>query len=273
MSTLDVSLLTDILLLRSKRITFCVMCGYAFWIALKVRTIGPRNAFWGVSFLRTLLGAFGGGIMVPLCMGKPPGPMANDMVVSAALVAWYLAQRSPGDVVWTIFGPKGSTSARLMVLLTFELFRANFIISMTELGMATLKPAGSALFSMPLWGPLLCGAMGGSFGNFLPWDKGLSPIESGFSWPMISAFAIAAANVTLLHEPTLGPLIWSTAAPTLSASVETVRVCAVAFLWSVAVLQETVMGATWHPLKPLTTILSAIVPPVVDDVPVKAKSS
>lgn len=153
---------------------------------------------------------------------------------------------------------------RLLVLLTFETFRANFVITMTELAAATLKPT---LFAVPLWGPLLAGSMAGSFGNFLPFDKGLTPIEAGFSWPMLSAFAIAAAYLALMHEPTVGPKLWTLGAPTLERSAETCRVAAVAFLCIVGLLQETVMGPSWHPLKPLTAFLSAIVPPVVQETP------
>ncbi|KAG8464780.1 hypothetical protein KFE25_010148 [Diacronema lutheri] len=265
-----ISLIFDIVLLRGKLITLCVMCGYALFVALKVRALGPRNAFWGVSFVRTLLGAFGGGIVVPICLGMPPGPMANDMVVTAALVGWYIAQRSPGDLGFRVLGPSGLPTARLLVLLAFETFRANFVISMTDLAARTLKPS---LFATPLWGPLLCGAMAGSFGNFLPFDKGLAPIDKGFSWPMISAFSIAALYLALMHEPTIGPAIWAACAPSFERSAETCRVGAVAFLCTVGVLQETLMGPSWHPLQPLTALLSAVVPPVVAESPTKAKAS
>lgn len=265
-------------------------------LAAQVRALGPRNAFWGVSFVRTLLGAFGGGIVVPICLGMPPGPMANDMVVTAALVGWYIAQRSPGDLGFRcaasaarrraalqpaltarrphargrVLGPSGLPTARLLVLLAFETFRANFVISMTDLAARTLKPS---LFATPLWGPLLCGAMAGSFGNFLPFDKGLAPIDKGFSWPMISAFSIAALYLALMHEPTIGPAIWAACAPSFERSAETCRVGAVAFLCTVGVLQETLMGPSWHPLQPLTALLSAVVPPVVAESPTKAKAS
>mmetsp|Transcript_15037 Transcript_15037/g.38171 ORF Transcript_15037/g.38171 Transcript_15037/m.38171 type:complete len:304 (+) Transcript_15037:50-961(+) len=268
------STLVDIALLRGATVMFCIMVGYATWAALKVRGLTPRNAFWGVTFLRGLLAAFGGGIVVPICLGKPPGPFANDMVVSAALVAWFIVQRFPGDYGFRLLGPKGILPLRLLCLFAFETFRANFVITMTELAFQTLKPS---FFSIPLWGPLLAGSMAGSFGNFLPFDKGLGPIETGFSWPMISAFFISSTYLCLMHVPVVADPMWKGASfgiPNCERSAETVRVLSVGFLCVVGLLQETGMGPTWHPLKPLTSLLSAIVPPIVEEGPsAKAKKA
>lgn len=154
-----------------------------------------------------------------------------------------------------------------MILLCFETFRANFVCSMVDLAASSLKPS---LFDFALWGPLLAGSMAGSFGNFLPFDKGLAPIEAGFSWPMLSAFAVSAAHLALMHSP-LSLLLWAAVAPALERSADTCRVAAVAFLCAVGLLQETVMGPSWHPLKPLTALLSAVVPPVMQEAPAKVK--
>lgn len=43
-------------------------------------------------------GAFGGGLCVPLCLGTRPGPIGNDFVVTAAVIAWFIVHRSPGDI-------------------------------------------------------------------------------------------------------------------------------------------------------------------------------
>jgi len=250
--------LVPYLTLQAPHSFLVVAVGYALWVSLKVRAASPREAFWGLTFLRTLVGAFGGGIMVPLCLGKPPGPMGNDAVVTAALIAWYLAHRCPGDFVYELCREQGVTALRLIPCVCFEVFRANFIVTCVLLANATLK---ASLFHIPIWGPLICGSMGGSFGQFLPFDKGLTPVEKGFNWVMLSAFSVACFTHFTLNEPSMGPRIWSAFAPHYERSEATVRVMAVCFLTGVAVVQETALGPAWHPLTPITSLLSMLVEP------------
>ena len=56
--------------------------------------------------------------------------------------------------------------------------------------------AGAALpasdFTIPLFGPIFCGSIGGCGGAFLPLNKGLDPIkDNGLAPPMRSAFIAA----------------------------------------------------------------------------------
>jgi len=252
----------EVLTLRAPGSLLVFACGYAFWIALKVRATGPRGVFWGVSFLRVLIGGFGGGICVPLCLGKPVGPYANDVVVTAALFGWYLSYRSPMDVAYKYFHHEGIKELHVWMNLIFEVFRSNFIVTCVILANSTLKPS---LFHLPLWGPLLAGSMAGSFGQFLPFDKGLAPVEHGFNWLMMSAFTVAAFVHTVLHEPEYGPLVWSVVAPGMDRTESSVRLVVIFFLSSVAVLQHYIFGPQWHPLMPVTRLLSAVVPAYYDE--------
>jgi hypothetical protein len=59
--------------------------------------------------------------------------------------------------------------------------------------------------------------------------------------------------------------IWAVAAPGVERSVEAMRIGAVCVFVTVTLLQETVMGVTWHPLKPLTAALDVLVPAVIDE--------
>lgn len=144
---------------------------------------------------------------------------------------------------------------RLGVALLFEVFRVNFVCTVVDVAMATLEPS---LFRIPLWGPLICGSMAGSFGQFLPFDKGLSPIVSGFNWVMMSAFTTAASYMALVHVPETRELLWRGQ----EVSPDLARLSLFAFLLSGTVGMELGLG---HPLQPVTRLLSLVVAPVLPE--------
>lgn len=60
---------------------------------------------------------------------------------------------------------------------------------------------------------------------------------------------------------------WAVLAPGIDRSVEAMRIGGIIVFVSVTLLQETVMGVAWHPLKPLTAALDVLVPAVIDEAP------
>ena len=76
-----------------------------------------------------------------------------------------------------------------MAVLLFETFRASVVTKLTAAAGAAL-PASD--FSIPIFGPIFCGTIGGCGGAFLPLNKGLDPIkDNGLAPPMRSAFIAA----------------------------------------------------------------------------------
>lgn len=83
-----------------------------------------------------------------------------------------------------------------MVVL-YETQRASVVVKMTKAAAAAI-PATN--FSFPLFGPIFCGTIAGCGGAFLPFDKGLSPIEkTGLAPNMLTAFIAATSYHLLMH--------------------------------------------------------------------------
>ncbi len=74
----------------------------------------------------------------------------------------------------------------------YETVRAKVVLTFTIAANAAIAPS---LFSVAVFGPIICGAVSGCGGAFLPLSKGLDPIASGMQHPMISALM----GATLVH--------------------------------------------------------------------------
>jgi hypothetical protein len=75
------------------------------------------------------------------------------------------------------------------MIILYESFRAFVVTKLTLAGAAAI-PASE--FAFPVFGPIICGTIGGCGGAFLPFNKGLDPIkDNGLEPPMFSAFIAA----------------------------------------------------------------------------------
>merc|ERR1712008_431597 len=64
--------------------------------------------------------------------------------------------------------------------------RASVVVKLTTAAALVIAPT---TFSFPLFGPIMCGTLGGCGGAFLPLNKGLEPIKKkGLGLPMATAF-------------------------------------------------------------------------------------
>lgn len=85
------------------------------------------------------------------------------------------------------------------MICQFEILRAFIMTKFASAG-ASQIPASS--FSVPVFGPIFCGTLGGCGSAFWPLNKGLDPILKGLAPPMVSAF-IAATGYHLFLNTTL----------------------------------------------------------------------
>ena len=164
--------------------------------SLRVRELsaGKPRQYWLYSYFMVLLTAFGGGWVAPLLIGKPALPVANDLVLPLTLVAWYLTYMDVGvasllnvlpvKLVWTVF---------------LGLFRTHSVCNMVAVAAGALK-AGPYYPSVPLVGPIVVGTVLGSMGQFLPFTKGLTAVESGTPWPIQAAFMTSAFYHVMVHD-------------------------------------------------------------------------
>jgi hypothetical protein len=82
-----------------------------------------------------------------------------------------------------------------MVVL-FETMRASVVVKLTTAAAAAIAPSD---FAFPVFGPIFCGAVAGCGGAFLPFDKGLKPLDKGLAPNMLTALIAAACYHLFLN--------------------------------------------------------------------------
>ena len=71
----------------------------------------------------------------------------------------------------------------LNICLTM-LFRTQTMANIISLAAKTLPPSEYYPYGVALVGPIVVGTTLGSFGQFIPLDKGMSPVAAGTPWPI-----------------------------------------------------------------------------------------
>lgn len=125
---------------------------------------------------------------MPIFINGVPVPLANDAYPIAIITSFTIHHFFP--VLREVMGLSHIMKAFFIVL--YETLRAYVVVLMTT---ASAEKIPASLFSFPLFGPIICGTIGGCGGAFLPFNKGLEPIKGGLASPMLSALVAA----TLLH--------------------------------------------------------------------------
>ncbi|CAN0227462.1 unnamed protein product [Discosporangium mesarthrocarpum] len=142
---------------------------------------------------------FGGGILAPLLLGKPPVMLVNDLLVPVVCTAWFLVNRTEGFVFKFLATP----GINQTMLVLGECFRANAMCGVVQIAFKAISP--SKYYPIPIWGPVLLGTIGACGGMFLPLDKGLQGLKNGAPWPMQSAFYGSLFFHLTVNDPTVGP--------------------------------------------------------------------
>lgn len=178
----------DFVLMPNIGITFMCMVGYAFFQAEKVFSTAPPDASVAYKYVSVIFTATGGGILVPIFINGLPVPLANDYIIIALGVAFVIHHYCP--VIREVY--KISPIFKTLIIVLFETFRCSVVFKLTTAAAAKITPS---IASFPLFGPIMCGAIGGCGGAFLPLNKGLDPIKGGLGSPMFTAMV----GATVLH--------------------------------------------------------------------------
>ncbi|KAG5185252.1 hypothetical protein JKP88DRAFT_43532 [Tribonema minus] len=221
---------------------------YALVGAARVKSGPAKNMYWAQSLVLTFLMCFGGGIVAPFLLGKPPVILINDLLVVAVLGSWLVVNRLEEPVGALLRAPVISQALAFMA----EVFRANGFCRMVQVAFKEI-PAGK-YYPIPFWGPVLLGTIAGCAGMFLPFDKGLASIKGGSPWPLQSAFYGSLAFHLLAHDPHVRAALAPYAG---DYTADAARACVVAFFAAVATLQ-TYAGPHFNPFSPLHRVAYAI---------------
>jgi len=171
--------LAEFVLMNSAEIQYMCMFGYTFFHGYKLfgKLKGESVPF---KFISMIMACTGGGIIVPILINGIPVPLANDaypiaIATSFALHHYFPILREVLDL---------SALVKAMFVFLYEAMRASVVVKLTVAAGAKIAPS---LFSFPVFGPIMCGAIAGCGGAFLPFNKGLDPIKGGLLPPMLTA--------------------------------------------------------------------------------------
>jgi hypothetical protein len=175
------------LLLATNEIKYMCMLAYAFMAAKKVfSSPSASTASPAYKFVSCILATTGGGTLVPIFLNGIPVAMAQDAYMIAILLAYCLHEYFPilKDVVDL------SPYFKVPLVAMFEIQRAYVVCTLTKVAAIQITPSQ---FSFAIFGPIMCGAVGGCGAAFFPLSLGYTPIHSGLTPPMMTALIAAAA--------------------------------------------------------------------------------
>jgi len=174
----------QLLLMHTVEIKYMCMFGYTFLHGHKLFS-KMGNASAAYKFVSFIFACTGGGILVPIFINKIPVPLADDAYPIAIITSFVLHDRYP--VLRQVLDL--STVVKVFFVVLYETLRASVVVKLTTAAAIAIAPT---TFSFPLFGPIMCGAIGGCGGAFLPLNKGLEPMKKGLGLPMATAFFGAA---------------------------------------------------------------------------------
>jgi len=150
-----------------------------------------KGVYWPVGLVACAAAAMGGGFLAPLLVGRSPVVFLEETLFWTLVAAWYFTYHVPAvSDFWAKLTATKPVS--LLLLFVFGVFRTHQQVACIEIGAqaASLEDVGPKprFFSEPYAALLMCGFLGGCGGMFIPFSKGLAPIQSGKNFPVTMAF-------------------------------------------------------------------------------------
>lgn len=162
-----------------------------------------KLSFDAHSYVTLVVTAFGGGILTPLVLGARPAPLAADAILVAAMVALYLFTATRFGDIYAL------APVKIFGLILEAIFRTNLICSFVATASQALP---SAL------GPIVCGAIAGIGGQFLPFTKGFDALKPPLPSSTIRVL-LTAASYAVATRPRAYNLSFDPASPTTAKAV------------------------------------------------------
>lgn len=184
----------EFVLMNAPEIKYMCMVGYTFYLGNKVFGNFKPTDSTSFRFVQMFMACTGGGIIVPIFINAIPVPLMVDAYPIAITFSFLIHSFFP--VVRDVM--KLSPVFKTLVIVFYESLRAYVVVSLTYAASNAISPSS---FSFPVFGPIMCGAIAGCGGAFLPLNKGLDPIKSGLAPNMLTALVAAAGFHLFLNSP------------------------------------------------------------------------
>lgn len=154
---------------------------------------GKPPLYWLQSLLLVIFAGCGGGVATGMYLGRPMGLASNaDIFIPLCLIAWYTTHTLGFSRIYT------SLPVRVITGIFVSLWRTHTICDTVNVAKGVLSP--SAYYPTPFFGPVVAGTFTGCFGAFLPFDKGLTPLNNGTPWPVQISFLTAFFYHAMLND-------------------------------------------------------------------------
>jgi TRIC channel len=131
-------------------------------------------------YVSMILQCTGGGIIVPLLINSIPVPLGQDSYIIIISISFLLHYYFPilRDVAMQ------SSILYCGMIVMYEILRAYVVVKFINSAAATIPPSE---FTIPVFGPIICGTIAGCGAAFIPFNKGLDAIKQSLIPPVISA--------------------------------------------------------------------------------------
>ncbi|GKY91714.1 hypothetical protein MPSEU_000143200 [Mayamaea pseudoterrestris] len=193
----------EFLLLNTYMIKYMCMFGYTFLHGCKLYSkLESELVSRSYKFISLVLACTGGGTLVPIILNSIPVALSVDAYAIAILASFLVHEYVP--ILREVLNHSNILKAGMIVM--YETLRASVVVKFTAAAGILIAPSD---FSIPIFGPIVCGAIGGCGGAFMPLNKGLEPIKAdGLAQPMVTAFIAAAFyhlfNATSISDGVIG---------------------------------------------------------------------
>lgn len=171
--------IAETFLLHDFPVKFMFLLGYTFYTGIKIfKSYGDKPASY--KFTAMAMACTGGGLIVPIFLNGMPIFISNDAYPIAIGTSFALLHYFP--VLLDVYAH--SDILKAVVTVMYEVTRAYVVVLFTS---SSAKAISASLFSYPIFGPIVCGAISGVGGAFMPFSKGLDPIKDGLDYKMLTA--------------------------------------------------------------------------------------
>uniref|UniRef100_A0A7S4BBC0 Uncharacterized protein n=1 Tax=Chrysotila carterae TaxID=13221 RepID=A0A7S4BBC0_CHRCT len=193
--------LRDILLFRGEYsyAYYFYLTGYCLTCCRALRE-KDASARWHYALPLLFLTSFGGGIMVPITLGKPMVLYVNESIVPIMCLS-YLAVNTIPAVLQLI----SSRVGRIITNTLFEIMRFHVLAGCAATAASNLP--SPSYYPVPVVGPIVAGIMGGCGGAFMPLSSGLAAIENGCPWRVQSSFLVSLWLQLSCCDPNVSPYL------------------------------------------------------------------
>jgi hypothetical protein len=147
-------------------------------------------------YVSMILQCTGGGILVPLVLNGIPVPIGQDSYIIIITISFVLHYYFPliRDVAIQ------SSILYCAMIVMYEILRAYVVVKFINMAHTTIPPSE---FSIPVFGPIICGTIAGCGAAFVPFNKGLDAIRSSLIPPVLTAGVASILYHVIVHMTSL----------------------------------------------------------------------